>query len=99
MGLKLCVLLIFYIGSADAAFQAASLCLSRVPVVGYIMYSPFDSVPANYRGGWEPEQTRRGTWDILSSCMATMILCVWIAIHLNIPAPDTKLNHILRRAG
>lgn len=27
----------------------------------------------------------RGTWDILSSCVLTLILCVWTSLHLNVP--------------
>src|SRR5258708_31531738 len=26
--------------------------------------------------------------NIISSCLATVFLCVWVAIHPNIPAPD-----------
>ena len=34
---------------------------------------------------WEPEPNGRGTYGILSSCIITMVLCVWTAVHLNIP--------------
>ncbi|KAF1960307.1 hypothetical protein CC80DRAFT_359412, partial [Byssothecium circinans] len=34
---------------------------------------------------WHPEPTFRGTYSILSSCLITMSLCLWTAIHLNIP--------------
>lgn len=27
----------------------------------------------------------RGTWDILWSCLITLTLCVWTALHLNVP--------------
>lgn len=32
-----------------------------------------------------PEPTHRGTYSLLSSCIITMGLCVWTAVHLNIP--------------
>ncbi|KAH7635339.1 hypothetical protein B0T09DRAFT_22138 [Sordaria sp. MPI-SDFR-AT-0083] len=37
---------------------------------------------------WEPEPTRRGTFGILSACIITLGLCVWTAIHLNVPRHD-----------
>ena len=38
---------------------------------------------------WKPEPLVRGTFSILSSSLLTMILCVWTAVHLNIPAHET----------
>lgn len=34
---------------------------------------------------WTPEPHRRGSFGILSSCIITTSLCVWTALHLNIP--------------
>lgn len=34
---------------------------------------------------WEPEPDRRGTFGIISTCLVTLGLCVWTAMHLNIP--------------
>ena len=34
---------------------------------------------------WVPEPNGRGTWSILYSCVFTLTLCVWSAIHQNIP--------------
>lgn len=35
---------------------------------------------------WEPDPTdRRGTWTILSTCIITLILCVYTSLHLNVP--------------
>lgn len=39
---------------------------------------------------WQPEPSTRGTWSILSVCVITTSLCVWTAVHLNIPPPDQK---------
>jgi hypothetical protein len=36
--------------------------------------------------GWAPEPQTRGTWSLLYSCSFTIALCVWTAIHPNIPA-------------
>ena len=36
---------------------------------------------------WQPDPTNgRGTWTILSTCIITLALCVYTALHLNIPA-------------
>ena len=37
---------------------------------------------------WKPEPLVRGTFSILSSSLLTMILCVWTAVHLNVPAHE-----------
>lgn len=48
--------------------------------------------------GWvsEPSNTR-GTFSILSSCILTLTLCVYTAIHLNIPScRDSELHKSMR---
>ena len=40
---------------------------------------------------WTPSPTGRGTWDILFSCIVTLGLCVYSAIHLNIPPPGATV--------
>ncbi len=35
---------------------------------------------------WVPDPNNRGTWSLLYSCIFTLVLCVWTAIHLNVPA-------------
>ncbi|KAI5819568.1 hypothetical protein BZA77DRAFT_376786 [Pyronema omphalodes] len=39
---------------------------------------------------WVAQPPYRGTWGILYSCTVTLGLCVYTAIHLNIPAYDDK---------
>jgi hypothetical protein len=47
---------------------------------------------------WVPEPEGRGTWKLLYSCVFTLILCVWTAIHLNIPpAGETWIQHWTRK--
>ncbi|CZR55444.1 uncharacterized protein PAC_05332 [Phialocephala subalpina] len=38
-------------------------------------------------GEWYPSSSTRGTGDLLYSCALTLSLCVYTAIHLNIPTP------------
>ena len=53
---------------------------------------------------WRPEPTTRGTFGLLSSCVITMILCIWTSLHLNIPDVDEPRikylppRHTLRKA-
>ena len=35
--------------------------------------------------GWMPSPNTRGTTDILWSCLSTIFLCVWTALHLPVP--------------
>jgi hypothetical protein len=51
----------------------------------------FGEAPRNRKAEWEPPPTTRGTFQILSSCLITLILCIWTAVHLNIPEEDTSL--------
>jgi hypothetical protein len=48
---------------------------------------------------WKPEPLVRGTFSILSSSLLTMILCVWTAVHLNIPEHGKAKEQIWRRLG
>ena len=41
--------------------------------------------------GWQPEPSGRGTWSIVWSCLTTVLLCSWSALHL--PVPDWKTVH------
>ena len=45
------------------------------------------------RSGWVSEPDRRGTFSILSACVAIMLLCVWTALHLNVPLPQENRWH------
>lgn len=36
--------------------------------------------------GWVSQPNGRGTFDILFSCLFTVFLCVWVCLHLNVPA-------------
>lgn len=48
---------------------------------------------------WMPPAKTRGTADILWTCIVTIILCIWTAVHMNVPAPeDTTIKRVLRKA-
>ena len=47
---------------------------------------------------WVDDPNTRGTWSILYSCVFTLVLCVWRAIHLNIPGHgETQMQQFLRK--
>lgn len=49
---------------------------------------------------WVPEPGTRGTFGILSVCLVTLGLCVWTAIHLNVPGyKESGWKQVMRKAG
>ena len=48
---------------------------------------------------WEPSPNTRGTFDILSTCVITMLLCVWTAVHLNVSPRGSVWRPRLRKVG
>ena len=49
------------------------------------MWEPFGTRPANATAYWKPAPTERGTFSILSTCILTLLLCVYTCLHPNIP--------------
>ncbi|KAJ9646205.1 hypothetical protein H2204_000868 [Knufia peltigerae] len=50
--------------------------------------------------GWQESPNVRGTMDIIWTCLFTVFICVWTAVHLNVPAPpgtDSAIDLWLRR--
>lgn len=46
----------------------------------------------DFAPAWVSEPDGRGTWKLIYSCIATLFLCVFTAIHLNVGPPnETKL--------
>ena len=39
---------------------------------------------------WSPPDSRRSTLDLIETCILTLILCSWTAIHLDIPTQNRK---------
>lgn len=44
--------------------------------------------------GWVPEPSGRGTWSILWSCIATMFICTWTVLHLDVPKPGHNWQYV-----
>ncbi|KAF8460189.1 hypothetical protein BDZ91DRAFT_664728 [Kalaharituber pfeilii] len=39
---------------------------------------------------WLDSPARRGTFDVFTSCVLTLVLCVWTAVHPDVPAPARR---------
>lgn len=57
----------------------------------------FGTLPANLTATWQPEPNVRGTWSLLFSCIITIGLCAWTALHLNIPEHNRSGRERLRK--
>jgi len=51
------------------------------------------TTPGDPSFSWKPEPTQRGTFGIFSFCLSTLIICVWSALHFDIPATRHTLTH------
>ena len=47
--------------------------------------------------GWTPEPDGRGTWSILWSCLATIFICTWSVLHMDVPTYHGQSFLFLRR--
>ena len=77
-----------YIPISSAHFQSNILTRSVS-----INESTGPSAPA-----WVEGPSGRGTYEILQSCIATLLLCGFTAVAINVHPTDSKLRHFLRRA-
>lgn len=41
---------------------------------------------------WFSAPNFRGTWDLIVSCVLTLVICVWSALHLNVPVEISRLR-------
>lgn len=48
--------------------------------------------------GWHSEPHERGTWSIIWSCLATIFICTWSVLHMNVPprGPDDWKDEVKR---
>jgi hypothetical protein len=61
------------------------------------MISPFGNATVLPEAMWHSEPTHRGTFSILSSCLITMVLCIWTAVHLNLPEHRKESQQVYRK--
>ena len=58
----------------------------------------FSDAGVRHTPAWRAEPNLRGSFSILSTCLVTMLLCIWTAVHLNIPQHGTKKRLFWRKA-
>ena len=70
--------------------------VSILPVLVWASHRPTYGLPVGPTGpsapAYVPSPQGRGTVELLLSCVLTLILCVWTAIHINIFPTGTKLR-------
>jgi hypothetical protein len=67
-------------------------------LTGFLLVARCISSPVETTA-WFSAPNFRGTWDLLVGCILTLIICVWSALHLNVPKGDSTLRtRNLRRA-
>lgn len=62
------------------------------------MTNAFGSTNTTATAGWEPDPNTRGTWTIVVSCVITLALSAWTALHLNVPAQQGRQGLRWRKA-
>ncbi|KAK1535713.1 hypothetical protein CPAR01_09255 [Colletotrichum paranaense] len=63
-------------------------------VAAYPLLSPpfAAAAPPSSTTNWAPEPNGRGTFGLICSCVLTLTICVWTALHLNVPAARSTLR-------
>ena len=79
-------------------------CLSIVVYIFFLSISTramvvaFGNATSTYNSPiWHGEPNKRGSWSLLSSCVITIALCAWTALHLNVPEHGTADRQWLRK--
>lgn len=50
------------------------------------------SITPGAETAWYSAPNYRGTWDLIVSCVLTLVICVWSALHLNVPVESSRLR-------
>ena len=48
---------------------------------------------------WKSDPDYRGTFSILTTCLSTLFICVWSAVHDDVPKGKRRIDVLLRRIG
>ncbi|KAF6811891.1 hypothetical protein CSOJ01_05482 [Colletotrichum sojae] len=68
------------------------MTLSLLALVLATTATAADSSTSSSLIGWVPEPDGRGTFGLLCSCVLTLTICVWTALHLNVPAARSTVR-------
>ena len=87
MFLVLTLIYLFHGFQSHAAPQALTSILKESSINSTVIITPTCICPAD----------QRTIWDILWSCLATIIACSWVSVHPNIPGPNESSWRIFLR--
>ena len=87
MFLVLTLIYLFHGFQSHAAPQALTSILEESSINSTVIITPTCICPAD----------QRTIWDILWSCLATIIACSWVSVHPNIPCPNESSWRIFLR--
>ncbi|KAJ4480301.1 hypothetical protein C8R41DRAFT_771513 [Lentinula lateritia] len=48
---------------------------------------------------WQPDPDFRGTFNIVSTCLTTLLLCLWSAVHVDVPSHSGRCRELWVRVG
>ncbi|TDL29163.1 hypothetical protein BD410DRAFT_7053 [Rickenella mellea] len=65
----------------------------------FVQASPISPLNRRDASSCDESQDTRSISSIIWSCLATVFLCTWVAIHPNIPPPEKSIVTTLRRVG
>lgn len=54
---------------------------------------------ASMSSGWVGEPDGRGTWGLIQTCLLTLLLCIYTAVHISIKPHQSRTRSLLRRIG
>ncbi|KAK3680777.1 hypothetical protein B0T22DRAFT_462549 [Podospora appendiculata] len=75
---------------------ARSLCYLLVVSVSTLGQAQSNNTTTPATTSWRSEPNGRGTFSLIFSCIATLTLCVWSALHLNVPPAHRPLQRRFR---
>lgn len=75
-------------------FRLSALTTHIILLPGITTCKPVDVTRLR---GFVSEPDGRGTIGILTSCVLTLVICLWTCLHLNIPPPNATYFQVLRR--
>jgi len=76
---------------------AALISFPHISIVHCLPLSSLQSRDQSQTVGYVEDPNGRGTFGLISSCVLTLVLCVWSALHLNVPATHERLPTIIWR--
>ncbi|KAI5850544.1 hypothetical protein DFP73DRAFT_539860 [Morchella snyderi] len=74
--------------------------MTRVATLGLALLLTSLATAANItesKVSWTPEPKERGTWGILSTCIFTLIICIWTVIHDDVIVNGTPFSRLLSK--